>query len=569
MQDDLFRKRLWVGITGITIMVVLFAVRLFYLQILKSDYYSEEADKQYTTSASQLFDRGTIFFSDKNEDVISAASVKSGFKVALNTKIAKDPQKLYELLGAFVDLDQSTFIKIASKKDAQYVELVTKLDEDRAKKISEQKIPGVTVSRNNWRFYPAETLASQTIGFMGYRGDDFVGRYGIERYYDKVLSRTDKRLYVNFFAEIFSDIHTLINNSEELEGDVVTHLEPLVQQNLEDLLNASQEKWASDRVGGIVMDPQTGRILAMGFDRGFNSNETRTVTDVSVFNNPLVESNFEMGSIMKPVIMAIALDEKAVTPTTTYFDQGFVKVADRTIYNFDKKGRGLVDMKTVLEQSLNTGMVFTMQKMKKEDFKKHWLSFGFGQKTGIDLPGEGSGLISNINTNRDVEYANISFGQGVAITPVMMTRALAVLANGGKLVTPHVAKKIEYPSGFSRTLSWPTVEGVITPETSQQITDMMVGVFDSYNGGKTKLEHYAIAAKTGTAQIANPSGGYYTDRNLHTFVGYFPAKNPQFIIFLYNQYPKNGARFSSETLIPPFTDLAKFLINYYDIPPDR
>jgi cell division protein FtsI/penicillin-binding protein 2 len=386
----------------------------------------------------------------------------------------------------------------------------------------------------------------------------------------QILARTDQRLYVNFFAEVFSDLTKLVKSDEELEGDLVTTLEPSVQQNLETVVKGIKEKWNSDRAGGIVMDPYTGEILAMANDNGFDLNQTRLVTDISQFSNPLVESVFEMGSIMKPVIMAIALDQGAVTPDTTYFDQGFVKVGNRTIYNFDKRGRGQATMQTVLNQSLNTGMVFTMQHMNKAAFKTQWMDFGFGQKTGIDLPAEATGLVSNLNTNRDVEFANVSFGQGVALSPVEMIRALAVLANGGHLVTPHVASEIQYPSGLSKKLDYPATGQLIKPETQATITKMLTTVFDNYDGGKIKLEHYSIAAKTGTAQIANhATGGYYADRNLHTFMAYFPAQHPKFIVFLYNQYPKNGARFSSETLLPPFTDLSKFLINYYDVPPDR
>jgi cell division protein FtsI/penicillin-binding protein 2 len=458
---------------------------------------------------------------------------------------------------------------MTGKKNDPYIELGTNLGTDIASKISDLKLTGVTLYRNNWRFYPADNLASHAVGFMAYKGDDFVGRYGIERTYNEVLARTDQRLYVNFFAEVFSDISKFISEPEEKEGDVITTIEPTVQKNLETLTAEIKEKWNSDRAGGIIMDPKTGAILAMALDNEFNINQTRTITDITQFNNPLVESVFEMGSIMKPVIMAIALDQDVITPTTTYFDQGFVKVGDRTIYNFDKRGRGLANMQTVLNQSLNTGMVYVMQRMTKSAFKDQWLSFGFSQKTGVDLPAEGSGLTSNLNTNRDVEFANVSFGQGVAITPLQMIRAHAVLANGGHLVTPHVVSAIEYPSGLKKQLDWPVTGQLIKPETQTAITKMLITVFDNYNNGKLKFDHYSIAAKTGTAQIAKPGGGYYGDRNLHTFMAYFPANNPRFIVFLYNQYPKNGAQFSSETLLPPFSELAKFLFSYYDVPPDR
>lgn len=552
-----------------TLVVVVFIVKLFYLQIIHGHSYEQQADRQYVTTTSQTFDRGTIYFTQQDATLVSAATLKSGFKLAVNGKLINDPKALYQSLGKHLPYTESQFITMVDKKNDPYIELATNLGSDVAAQITEAKIPGVTLYRNNWRFYPADDLASHAIGFMAFKGDDYLGRYGLERTYQDVLARTDQRLYVNFFAEVFSDITKFISEPEEKEGDVITTLDPAVQKNLQAAVTGIQTKWQSDRVGGIVMDPNTGAVLAMTMDNGFNLNQTRSVTDISQFNNPLVENVFEMGSIMKPVIMAIALDQGAVTPTTSYFDQGFVKVGDRTIYNFDKKGRGKADMQMVMNQSLNTGMVFVMQHMAKSAFKNQWQLFGFGQKTGIDLPAEGAGLISNLNTNRDVEFANVSFGQGVAVTPIEMIRALAVLANGGHLVTPHLVREIEYPSGLTKKLDWPVTGQLIKPETQKTITKMLTTVFDNYNNGTIKFDHYTVAAKTGTAQIPNPSGGYYSDRNLHTFMAYFPAENPRFIVFLYNQYPKNGAQFSSETLLPPFVDLAKFLISYYNITPDR
>lgn len=569
MDTKLFHKRMYLPMIVTVLIVLVFIVKLFYLQIIHGRSYEQLADRQYVTTTSQAFDRGTIYFTQKDGTHVSAATLKSGFKLAVNGKLIDDSAKLYDAIGADLKIPKDQFITMTSKKNDPYIELGNNLGTDVASKIADQKLSGVTLYRNNWRFYPADSLASHAIGFMAYKGDDFTGRYGIERTYNEVLARTDQRLYVNFFAEVFSDISKFINEPEEKEGDVITTIEPTVQKNLETVVSEIKEKWNSDRVGGIIMNPKTGAILGMALDNEFNSNQTRTITDVTQFNNPLVENVFEMGSIMKPVIMAIALDQNAVTPETTYFDQGFVKVGDRTIYNFDKRGRGLANMQTVLNQSLNTGMVFVMQHMAKSAFKNQWLSFGFSQKTGIDLPAEGTGLTSNLNTNRDVEFANVSFGQGVAITPLEMIRAHAVLANGGHLVTPHVVDAIEYPSGLTKTLDWPVTGQLIKPETQATITKMLTTVFDNYNGGKIKFDHYSVAAKTGTAQIAKPGGGYYGDRNLHTFMAYFPATNPQFIVFLYNQYPKNGAQFSSETLLPPFSELAKFLFSYYDVPPDR
>jgi cell division protein FtsI/penicillin-binding protein 2 len=184
--------------------------------------------------------------------------------------------------------------------------------------------------------------------------------YGIERSYNDILARTQSRLYVNFFAEVFSHITQLSTDEVPTEGDVITNIEPAVQTSLQNELELIRERWKSDRTMGIVMDPKTGKIIAMASSPGFDINNYRTESSVSIFNDPLVESAFEMGSIMKPIIMGIALDQGAITANTKYNDAGFIKVGDRTIRNFDHKGRGNgVTMQTVLNQSLNTGMVFT------------------------------------------------------------------------------------------------------------------------------------------------------------------------------------------------------------------
>lgn len=571
-MSDTFGFRIRVVSFFVLLLGLLFGVKLFWLQVVHGHEYSDQADRQYITPEGSQFDRGTIFFKKKNGELVSAASLFRGFTVAINPKLIENPEGLFNQLQPIIpELKHDEFLAQASKKTDPYEEIATRINEDQAAQIKALKIQGLSLYRMSSRFSPLGTLAPHVIGFVSYKGDDLIGRYGIEKSYNDILARTSSRLYVNFFAEVFSHITQLSSDEVATEGDIVTTLEPAVQTSLQNELELVREKWRSDRTMGIVMDPKTGKIVAMASSPGFDVNNYRTESSVSIFNDPLVESAFEMGSIMKPIIMATAIDQGAVTADTKYNDAGFVKVGDRTIRNFDHRGRGNgVTMQTVLNQSLNTGMVFVMSRMDRSKFRDQFTQFGFGEKTGIDLPAEIGGITGNLKSNREVEYANISFGQGIAVTPIGMARAMSVLANGGKLIEPHVVDSIEYVDGLKKDIPPKEIKQVIKPETSAEITRMMVNVFDNYFGGAKKMEHYSIAGKTGTAQIADrATGGYYSDRNMHTFVGYFPAYNPQFIVFLLNEYPKNGAEFSSQTLVDPFLNLAKFLINYYNIPPDR
>jgi cell division protein FtsI (penicillin-binding protein 3)/stage V sporulation protein D (sporulation-specific penicillin-binding protein) len=301
----------------------------------------------------------------------------------------------------------------------------------------------------------------------------------------------------------------------------------------------------------------------------FDLNDRRDIP-IESFQNPLVENVYELGSIIKPLTVASGLDAGVITSYSTYYDAGYVELDDFTIKNFDGKGRGTVSMQEVLNQSLNTGVAHISDLLGKERFRHYFYALKLGSETGIDLPNEGRGLVKNLESPRKVEYATASFGQGVAFTPIGAVRALATLANGGVLITPHLAKRIEYKNGDIHEIGFPEGSRVFKEETSEEITRMLVTVVDTaLRQGKLKKEHYTIAAKTGTAQISDPvTKKYSEDKFLHSFFGYFPAYNPRFLIFLYTVEPK-GVKYASETLTDPFMDLTDFLINYYTIPPDR
>lgn len=564
-----FRLRVGFIATGVLCFALLLLVRLYFVQIVHGDDYSARADHQYMRPGNLLYDRGSIFFSDKAGNKVAAARLKSGFEVYIEPKNIIDDRGVYLALAPLLSLDETAFLAKAAKKDDPYEEIAHEISTSTGAQIRDLELPGVRLLKEQWRYYPAGSLASQTIGFVAYRGDEFSGRYGLERYYDDVLSRDNSELYVNFFAELFANLN-VFSNKDRRSGHVVTSLEPSVQRYLEKVLKDVHTKWESRQTAGIIINPQDGSIYAMAVYPDFDLNHFRDVEDIAIFSNPLVESVFEMGSIIKPITMASGLDSGAVTPSTTYEDKGKLTLDGYTFANFDGKGRGVVNMQEVLNQSLNTGVAFVVRKMGKEVFREYLHRFNIGEETGIDLPAESSGLIDNLDSPRDIEYATASFGQGIALTPVNTVQALSVLANGGRLVTPHVGKRIEYETGLSSDVTFPE-DGVpvIRPEASETITRMLVKVVDeALVEGTYSREHYSVAAKTGTAQIAKPGGGYHDDRFLHSFFGYFPAYDAKYLIFLYTVEPR-GVRYASQTLTEPFSELTSFLINYYEVPPDR
>lgn len=556
---------------GVFVLItLLFAIRLYYLQIRQSDYYRLQADRQYTVPNSGLFARGSIFFTTKTGDLVSAASTKSGFRLAIIPAELTAPDRALSQITTIVpDIDREKFLASAAKTSDPYEEIAHRLTQDQADAIRELGLDGVRLYRENWRVYPSAATAAHVIGFTAYSENGAEGKYGLERSYENILRRTDSDTYINFFAEIFADLSETITHDGK-EGDIVTTIEPAVQINLEQELAAIQSKWNSASSGAIVIDPQTGEIVAMASLPNFDLNTFNQVDSVAIYRNPLVENVHELGSIIKPLIVAAGLDLGMITAETSYDDKGYVTVGDRTIYNYDKEGRGPgTTVQGILNESLNTGMVFIGQILGKSNIKDYIERYGLTEKTNIDLPGEATNLTSNLKSNRDVEYANISFGQGIALTPISMVRALSTMANGGHLITPHVVKEIRYTDTTKKELSYEPKETILKPGTTEEISRMLVEVVDStLAGGREKLANYSIAAKTGTAQIPNPAGGYYGDRNLHSFFGYFPAYDPEFLVFFYTVHPK-GVKYSSQTLTTPFFNTVKFLINYYNVEPDR
>jgi len=270
------------------------------------------------------------------------------------------------------------------------------------------------------------------------------------------------------------------------------------------------------------MRPKTGEILGMCSQPGFDPNQYATVPDINVFLNPVVQSVYEPGSIFKPITMSAGIDSGRVTPQTTFTDTGSVKIGGYTITNAAGRSFGQSTMTNVLEQSINTGIVFVQQKIPKADFREYIESFDFGRPLGIDLTGELPGNISNLKYERDIDYATIAFGQGIAVTPLQMINAIAAIANNGQLMRPFVVEKIVGPGGNEQKNQPTVLSQPISSQTASKLTAMLVSTVE--NGyDKVKVPGYYIAGKTGTAQ--NPHGEPHG-----WFIAFAPYENPQIAV---------------------------------------
>ncbi len=565
-------KNVWFLNTGVLLIALLLIAKLGYIQIAHGEYYQNLAESKYLVSSVGTFDRGTIFFSEKNGRKISAATVVSDYTLVVDPSKVTNKEELADKLLRFVTFDRANFIARASREDDQYEEIAKHLSKEASEKIRALNDKGIILEKNNKRFYPGGKVAAQVLGFVGSDGSTnltHTGRYGLERYYEETLARSGKNDSSNFFADIFLKPGATILFNRSREGDLVTTIEPTAQGFLERvLLDDILKKYNAVSASGIIMNPKTGEIFAMATMPSFDPNNFSKEKNQRVFSNPLVDGVYEMGSIVKPLTIAAGIDAGVVTASTTYDDKGFRIVNTKRIANFDGKARGVVAVQEILNQSLNTGTIFVMERLGREKFREYFKTFGLGEETGIDLPNESVGDLRNLESPRDIEYATASFGQGISMTPIATIRALASLANGGVLVTPHVVRRTEYSLGPAREFVPSNEKRVIKKETSEEISRMLTEVVDkALLGGSLKMERYSIAAKTGTAQLVL-DGGYSDKDYLHTFIGYFPSYDPKFIVYLDVRNPQ-GEAYASKTLSAPFMQITKFLLNYYEIPPDR
>ncbi|MEK7643315.1 MAG: penicillin-binding protein 2 [Patescibacteria group bacterium] len=565
-MKDHFRRR--VVILGVIIIGCVGGIitRLFWLQVLDHDIYEAKAAQQHSVERVLRARRGEILLYEK-DNVVPVATTKQGWLLAINPSEIGSPETLYELLTTVggLTLDREEFFTKAAKKEDPYEIIAHRVSHDAKTAIVARKPKGVTFSEEQWRFYPAGDFASQVIGFVGADGE---GKYGLERYYNSDFEGEDGVFHGEETSggRLLSFAKKLISPQRD-GATVVLTIDAGVQTYLQKELNGVQRAYHARSAGGIIIEPKTGRILAMAAVPSFNPNEYFKQKDVGVFQNPNVESRFEMGSVVKPLTMAAAIDSGAVNRDTTYNDTGERTFDTLTVRNFDGKARGVVNIQEILSQSLNMGSVFLMERMGKETFRRYMTQYQIGESTHIDLPNEVTGDIRNLESTRMIEFATASFGQGISMTPMEFVRALSSLANEGNLTHPYLVEKIRHQDGSEVLRKPQQQERVLKQETATEVTRMLVRVVDEkLANGKGKIPGYAVAAKTGTAQMA--SGNGYGDEFLHTFFGYGPAFDPRFLVFLFLERPQ-GVRYASETLTQPFRSTIQYLFSYYEVPPDR
>lgn len=616
-KDSTKDWRILVLIVFFVIFGSLIVFRLIKLQIINGDYYYALAYDQHELFTQLYPQRGEIYLTEKdysNKEVLYPLAVNRELNLIYAVpKDIEDPEAVTELLMEILDFDdeiknnmseielptqmeltaeelekekqrlekvayddakdvfRAELLEKLSKKDDPYEPIMHRVSDEIVEKIKGYDLQGVQWLKERARYYPEQTLASHLLGFVGHTSENNLlkGYYGVEGCYDDQLAgeagylRSELDIAGRMIASAGKDFKKAQDGS-----DVVLTIDKAIEYYACEQLFFGVKNMGADSGSILIMEPQTGKILTMCSFPDFNPNEYNKVEDVSYFNNPVLLSSYEPGSVFKPITMAAALDAGEITPFTTYNDTGEVVIYDHTVKNSDEKAHGIQTMTQVLEKSLNTGTIFAVRKLGHDKFYEYVKNFGFGKLTDIDLSPESAGNLTNLDYKsvNDINLATASFGQGITVTPIQLVRAFAAIANEGKLVKPYVVEKIIDPNGEETVISPQIVSQVVSPNTARQVGSMMVSVVNNGHAIQAQVPGYLVAGKTGTAQVADLERGGYSDQTIHSFVGFAPLENPRFVMLVKLDNVKNTP-YAADSCAPIFGKITKFILDYYNVAP--
>lgn len=465
-----------------------------------------------------------------------------------------------------VDPEYASLFNRLNKADDPYEPLMRGVDKKDIAVLEQKNLKGIYWIGVPSRYYPDKKIGSHSLGFFSNLSDVRKGRYGLEGYWDEILSGKQGILRSEKDAggsQISIAPRTLQQAHDG--SDLVLTIDPSIQYMACTKLEEYIEKYDAEGGAVVIMQPSTGALIAMCGSPAFDPNKYNKVEDIQVYSNPVLSYAYEPGSIMKPITMAAGLDTGSIMPDSTYEDTGEYKISGFTIRNSDLKAYQEQTMTEVLEKSLNTGVIYVAEQVGQKLFRKYFEAFGFGKSTGVRLSGEVNGNISSLDKKGFVYTATASFGQGITVTPIQMVTAFSAIANGGILYKPYIVKEVQHYDGKIEKTEPIKIRQVISPEASAMLSGMLVSVVKNGHGTKAGVKGYLVAGKTGTAQVAGDNGKY-GDKTIHSFIGFAPVDKPEFVMLVKLDAP-TAVRFSSDSAAPLFGEIADFILKYYHIPP--
>src|SRR4051794_20621156 len=475
-----------------------------------------------------------------------------------NPRLIRNPQKVAVAAGHALNIDPNKIYPQLLDKKQAFVYVQRKADPERAAALQKQGLAGIDSYPEERRAYPQHTVASQV---LGYAGVDNTGIAGLELALDRDLrGHPGKETVVR--DPLGRTIDVISSTPEEPGHDVFLTLDHTLQARVEFLLRHTVAKWHATDGTAIVLDPSTGGVLAMATAPGFDANHFATVPSW-IQRNRAVTDTYEPGSTFKVVTYAAALTEKVVTPNSTLTLPPSIQVADRTIEEAEPRPTEVMSVSEMLARSSNIGTVMLAQLLGSKRLAS-WISrFGFGEKTGIDFPGESRGIVLPRERWSGSTIGNVPIGQGIAVTPIQMAAMYGALANKGVWVQPHLVDHVR-----GRRPAKLEHRRVVSPAVARELVGMLEGVVSAQGtGGEAAVPGYLVAGKTGTAAKPDPQGGYSDTNYVASFVGIVPASNPRLVILVSVNEPQ-GQIFGGVVAAPAFREIAKFALQYLDVPPD-
>jgi cell division protein FtsI (penicillin-binding protein 3) len=508
-------------------------------------------------------ERGVIY--DRDGEPLAFNTIEYEIGVSPNLIVDSRKIEVARQLAVILQRDELELLN-QLETDSSWQLIARPVNAQIGQQIADLNLFGVIINPMSKRYYPQGTLASQLIGFVIPDNNDTTrGAMGVEGYYNQALAgRTLEEEVSNIPFVLPDDTRQTAQRGMDLVLTIDRDLQFWVETELQNAITNTN----STKGTIILMDPRNGDILAMASYPTFDPNNFTTVADPALLSNPAIGETYEPGSVMKVLTVAAALEQGVITPEWTYNDTGRLDVGGITVQNWDRNAYGVVDTTTLLVSSLNVGASTVALNMGKDEFYTRLRAFGIGVPTRVDLPGEEAGILK-VPGDTDWSESNLatnSYGQGVTVTPLQMLTAVSAIANDGLMMQPRIVKQII--TGDQVINSQPSaLRRVISKETADLVAQMMIRVVEDENGvGRARVDGYTIAGKTGTAEIPSPTG-YEANSSIVTFVGFFPADDPQVAVLVKLDRPTEY--WGSMVAAPVFHDLAQRLIILMGIPNDQ
>ncbi len=553
------RKRVLHGLVVFVLIYVALMFRVGWIQVVLGDELSEAALESRTREISVQARRGVIMDREGRELAVSV-DVDSLYAVPAEVR---DAQQWAAALAPILGMDEGV-LRDRLSASASFVWLKRKMAPEAARAVRELDLSGLYFTMESERFYPKGTLASRVLGFAGI---DSQGLEGIEYSWDQVLRGEPGTISMEFDAEGREIPQAVYHYIPPVEGsDLYLSIDEIIQYIAERELARVVTETGALGAHLLMMDPGTGHILAMASYPNFDLNRWSDVSPV-LWRNPLVSDTQHPGSVFKPITGAAAIEEGTVTPTTPFYDPGYVRVPGAVIHNWNRQGLGSADFSLGFAKSANTIFVRTGLELGMEAFYRYLRAFGLDSPTGVDLPGEAEGIHPPEERARPVDLAVMSFGQTLTLTPLQMINAASAIINGGYLMRPQVVHSIrDAVTGEIQEVPPEVLRRVISGETSATIRDLMVQVIEEGTGSRAAIPGYSVGGKTGTAQ-KTVDGVVSRDRHLGSFLGFAPADDPAVICYVIVDEPE-GLYYGGQVAAPVFQAVVSDTLRYLEIPPE-